>query len=136
MYAGPIALWFTLFFVAPLIIIVAYSFMKKGLYGGVEYEFSLAAYHALANRILLLLRFGPANLYYGNHSYYFNCPALRLLYGKKQEPDHFTASDNYPILDQLFSPGVCLDRHIGEQWFSERLAETDGFGQGLYSVSV
>ncbi len=49
LYAGPIALWFTLFFAAPLIIIVAYSFMKKGLYGGVEYEFSLAAYHALAN---------------------------------------------------------------------------------------
>lgn len=49
LYSGPIALWFTLFFVAPLIIIVAYSFMKKGLYGGVEREFSLAAYQALAN---------------------------------------------------------------------------------------
>lgn len=48
-YAGPIALWFTLFFAAPIIIIIAYSFMKKGLYGGVEYEFSLAAYQALAN---------------------------------------------------------------------------------------
>ncbi|TCW60486.1 ABC transporter permease [Treponema sp. J25] len=49
LYAGPIALWFTLFFAAPLIIIVLYSFMKKGIHGGVEWEFSLAAYEALAN---------------------------------------------------------------------------------------
>ncbi len=48
-YAGPTALWFTLFFAAPLLIIVLYSFLKKGLYGGVEGEFSLAAYRALAN---------------------------------------------------------------------------------------
>jgi spermidine/putrescine transport system permease protein len=48
-YASPIALWFTIFFVAPLAIIVLYSFMKKGLYGGVEPKFSLDAYYALAN---------------------------------------------------------------------------------------
>lgn len=48
-YAGPTALWFTLFFVAPLGIIVLYSFMKKGLYGGVDHVFSLEAYTALAN---------------------------------------------------------------------------------------
>jgi len=48
-YAGPTALWFTLFFAAPLGIIVLYSFLKKGLYGGVEYIASLEAYRALAN---------------------------------------------------------------------------------------
>ncbi len=48
-YAGPTALWFTLFFVAPLGIIVLYSFLKKGLYGGVEPIFSLDAYRGLAN---------------------------------------------------------------------------------------
>jgi spermidine/putrescine transport system permease protein len=31
------------------VIIVLYSFLKKGLYGGVEGEFTLAAYRALAN---------------------------------------------------------------------------------------
>ena len=34
-YAGPQALWLTIFFAAPLAIIVAYSFMKRDLYGGV-----------------------------------------------------------------------------------------------------
>ena len=34
-YAYPMGLWFTLFFVVPLIIIVAYSFMKRDVYGGV-----------------------------------------------------------------------------------------------------
>lgn len=51
LYSGPTALWFTLFFAAPLVIIVLYSFLKKGLYGGVEMEFSLAAYQSLVNPI-------------------------------------------------------------------------------------
>ena len=49
LYSGPMALWFTIFFLVPIIIIVAYSFLKKGLYGGVEPEFSLAAYQSLGN---------------------------------------------------------------------------------------
>jgi spermidine/putrescine transport system permease protein len=43
------AAWFTIFFLTPLIIIVVYSFLKKGLYGGITAEFSLAAYQNLAN---------------------------------------------------------------------------------------
>ena len=43
------AAWFTVFFLAPIIIIVIYSFLKRGLHGGVEWEFSLAAYHSLTN---------------------------------------------------------------------------------------
>jgi spermidine/putrescine transport system permease protein len=49
LYSFPMAAWFTIFFLAPLIIIVAYSFLKKGLHGGVLPEFSLAAYKSLAN---------------------------------------------------------------------------------------
>jgi spermidine/putrescine transport system permease protein len=41
--------WFTVFFLIPLIIIVIYSFLKKNLYGGVEWEFSLEAYKSLGN---------------------------------------------------------------------------------------
>jgi len=48
-YAGPTALWFTLFFATPLVIIVLYSFLKKGLYGGVQPIWSLDAYRSLAN---------------------------------------------------------------------------------------
>jgi spermidine/putrescine transport system permease protein len=43
------AAWFTLFFLAPIVIIVIYSFLKKGLYGGVEWEFSFEAYLNLTN---------------------------------------------------------------------------------------
>jgi spermidine/putrescine transport system permease protein len=50
------AFWFTVFFLAPLIIIVVYSFMKKGLHGGVIMgEFSLDAYRALGNPSLVLI---------------------------------------------------------------------------------
>jgi spermidine/putrescine transport system permease protein len=52
-YAAPQALWLTVFFAAPLLIIIAYSFLKKGLYGGVELELSLRAYSDMANPTLL-----------------------------------------------------------------------------------
>jgi len=42
-------IWVTVFFVAPILIIFAYSFMTRGLYGGVEPRFSLEAYRALIN---------------------------------------------------------------------------------------
>ena len=48
-YTAPMALWFTLFFLAPIGIIFVYSFLKKGLYGGVVWEFSLESYRYLAN---------------------------------------------------------------------------------------
>jgi len=52
-YALPQGLWLTVFFAAPLGIIVAYSFLAKGLYGGVVPQFSLAAWHTLGSPILL-----------------------------------------------------------------------------------
>ncbi len=48
-YAWPMGVWFTIFFVVPLIIIILYSFLTKGLYGGVEFEFSLVAFGQMMN---------------------------------------------------------------------------------------
>ena len=52
-YVAPQALWLTIFFAAPLLIIVAYSFLRKGLYGGVETSFSIQAWADIANPTLL-----------------------------------------------------------------------------------
>jgi len=49
-YAWPMGIWFTIFFVAPLVIITIYSFPKKGLYGGVVWEFSLEAYKQMFSK--------------------------------------------------------------------------------------
>jgi spermidine/putrescine transport system permease protein len=57
LYSGPQAVWFTLFFLAPIAIIIIYSFLKKGLYGGVEPEFSLDAYRYLGDTIFLGITF-------------------------------------------------------------------------------
>ncbi len=46
-YAWPMGLWFTLFFIVPIVIIVAYSFMKRDVYGGVVHEFSMKAYRQM-----------------------------------------------------------------------------------------
>jgi spermidine/putrescine transport system permease protein len=53
LYAAPQTIWLTIFFAAPLFIIIAYSFLKKGLYGGVEPQFSLLAYVDMANPTLV-----------------------------------------------------------------------------------
>ncbi len=52
-YAGPAGVWLTVFFVAPLLFIVVYSFLEKGVYGGVVGRFSLEAYRSLANAVFL-----------------------------------------------------------------------------------
>ncbi|MDR3139943.1 MAG: ABC transporter permease [Treponema sp.] len=49
------AAWFTLFFIVPLLIIILYSFLKKGLYGGVEWQFSPEAYFSLGNPSFLTI---------------------------------------------------------------------------------
>lgn len=43
-YSAPITIWLTLLFVAPTLIVLVYSFLKKGLYGGVEWIFSSKGY--------------------------------------------------------------------------------------------
>lgn len=48
-YAWPMGIWFTIFFVAPLLIIVVYSFLKRGLYGGVTWDFTFDAYKQIFN---------------------------------------------------------------------------------------
>ncbi|HKM05402.1 MAG: ABC transporter permease [Sphaerochaeta sp.] len=48
-YAFPMGIWFTLFFTIPLAIIILYSFLKRGLYGGVEWEFTFDAYKQMFN---------------------------------------------------------------------------------------
>lgn len=44
-YSMPITIWLTALFVLPAIIIIVYSFLKKGLYGGVEWIFSVEGYN-------------------------------------------------------------------------------------------
>ena len=49
-YAWPMGIWFSLFFIVPLIIIVSYSFMKRDIYGGVLKQFSFDAYKQMFSK--------------------------------------------------------------------------------------
>jgi len=44
-YSAPITLWLSLLFVVPTLIVIVYSFLKKGTYGGVEWIFSVNGYN-------------------------------------------------------------------------------------------
>ena len=46
-YTLPVSIWITVFFVIPTAIVLLFSFMQKGLRGGVVCQFSLDAYRAL-----------------------------------------------------------------------------------------
>jgi spermidine/putrescine transport system permease protein len=52
-YALPASVWLSIFFVIPLGIILVYSFLSKGLYGGVVWAFSLGSYISLLNPLLI-----------------------------------------------------------------------------------
>lgn len=45
----PATIWLLIFFVIPLIIVLIYSFLERGNYGGVTWEFTLKNYQRLAN---------------------------------------------------------------------------------------
>ena len=47
-YSLPIGTWFTVFFLAPITIILLFSFLRRGIHGGVEWELTLAAYRSLS----------------------------------------------------------------------------------------
>jgi spermidine/putrescine transport system permease protein len=49
LYSLPIAAWISIFFIIPISIMFVFSFLRKGLYGGVIMQFSLDAYAALSN---------------------------------------------------------------------------------------
>jgi spermidine/putrescine transport system permease protein len=53
LYSSPMAIWFSLFFLAPIVIIIVYSFLKKGLYGGVEWQLSMDAYRYLGDKVFI-----------------------------------------------------------------------------------
>lgn len=52
-YITPFILWTTLFFILPTTIIFIYSFLKKALYGGVDWQLSFKAYIDLFDISLL-----------------------------------------------------------------------------------
>jgi spermidine/putrescine transport system permease protein len=52
-YSLPLLLWVSFFFVVPTSIVFLYSFLQRGIYGGVEWHFSLDAYTALFNPVFL-----------------------------------------------------------------------------------
>ncbi|WP_417909256.1 ABC transporter permease [Candidatus Electronema sp. PJ] len=52
-YVAPIAFWLCAFLSVPLLITLSYSFLEKGLYGGVVMRFSLEAYRSLLNTAVL-----------------------------------------------------------------------------------
>jgi spermidine/putrescine transport system permease protein len=56
-YAFPVGVWISSFFIIPISIIFLYSFMQKGLYGGVVFKFCLDAYSALSNSTFLSVSF-------------------------------------------------------------------------------
>lgn len=53
LYATPIAVWLLLFFLVPMIIVLSYSFLKKGTYGGVELAVSLETFSVFVDPVFL-----------------------------------------------------------------------------------
>lgn len=44
---GPVYTWVTIFLTIPMILIIVFSFLKRGVYGGIEYQFTMENYKTL-----------------------------------------------------------------------------------------
>lgn len=58
LYAAPSLFWLSIFFIAPLGIIVVYSFMTPGARGGIEWTPTLEAYRAISNPTFVKVTLG------------------------------------------------------------------------------
>lgn len=55
LYTLPITIWLIIFFMIPMVIVLAYAFLKKGTYGGVELELSTASFYIFTDRVFLTI---------------------------------------------------------------------------------
>ena len=56
-YTVPLTIWLTAFFLIPMLIVLIYSFLKKGVYGGVEFEFSMETFRIFTSPIFFSIIF-------------------------------------------------------------------------------
>ncbi|MGL4254490.1 MAG: ABC transporter permease [Fusobacteriaceae bacterium] len=54
-YTLPITFWLSIFFVIPMVIVMVYSVLKKGNYGGVEFQFSLESFQVFSDPVFYLV---------------------------------------------------------------------------------
>jgi spermidine/putrescine transport system permease protein len=55
LYSLPLTVWLAIFFILPMLIVLVYAFLKKGLYGGVELEFTLRSFAIFKDRVFLIV---------------------------------------------------------------------------------
>ena len=54
-YSLPINIWLTVFFLIPILIILSYSFLKRGTYGGVEFKLSFETFNIFVDKVFLTI---------------------------------------------------------------------------------
>lgn len=54
-YSLPINIWLSFFFLLPMLVILSYSFLKKGTYGGVEAKLSFETFNIFTDKIFLTI---------------------------------------------------------------------------------
>ena len=99
-YAWPMGVWFTVFFAAPIAIIILYSFLKKGLYGGVVNHVSFAAYRQILNPSYALVLFRTV---------------WCIRNGKKPATNAAFAFGYSTLLDKLAYPHICVDVYFRQR---------------------
>lgn len=55
LYTLPISIWLAIFFAIPMMIVLAYSVLKKGTYGGVELQFTLESFEVFKDPVFFIV---------------------------------------------------------------------------------
>lgn len=59
---GPVAFWMGCFVALPLVLVILVSFMQRGLYGGIEYQFTMSNYAKLINPMYIKILWSSLEL--------------------------------------------------------------------------
>ena len=107
----PAWLWLAVLFAAPFAIVLAYSFLTRGVYGGIEQPWSLESYRRLVDPLYLtiLLRSFVMALAATVLCLVLAFPAALFISRAPQPQKPVPATGNAAVLDQLPGAHLCLD---------------------------
>ncbi|MGL4980386.1 MAG: ABC transporter permease, partial [Fusobacteriaceae bacterium] len=54
-YTFPITFWLSIFFIIPMVIVMFYSVLKKGNYGGVELKLSFESFQVFSDPVFYIV---------------------------------------------------------------------------------
>ena len=105
----PSWLWMAALFATPLAIVLAYSFLTRGVYGGIEQPWTVESYQRLFDPLYLSIYLRSIVMAIASTGFclVLGFPAALFIASSPQQ-ESLLATRHASLLDQFLGPNVCL----------------------------